>query len=223
MKKKIITISVIALFSTILWISVSLSEIYITTLELPVKFIDLPRNYSLGSSSIDRVFIQVKGPGWAIAKYNLGGRYNFYVSVRKKIGVHKEDLNDFIESNAWLTSSFQVLEIAPSQIEYQIDKISSKRVPLIKNFKMEFKQGYGPTSEIRIEPQTVEIYGPISILQKIDTLKTEFQELTDISEDVNIELPVTAPDGTTISNNKCTNHNSHKRLISSHQEKTQYD
>lgn len=204
MKKKILTISLIAVFSIGLWVSVSFSEIYVTTIEVPVNFTDLPKNYSIGYSSIDNIYLQVKGRGWELAKLHLGSEKDFEVSVHRRAGRYKSELKNFIDANSWLTSSFQVLEIAPSQIEYSIERIGSKVVPLARNFKVDFKTGYGPTSKIKIDPEKVEITGPTNILQKIDTIKTEYREFNDLADNVRLELPIEVPEGISMDIHECT-------------------
>ncbi|MEW6703019.1 MAG: YbbR-like domain-containing protein [Bacteroidota bacterium] len=204
MKKKIITISLIAVFSIILWASVSMTDVYVTTIRVPVNFTDLPRNYSIGYSSVNEIYLQVKGRGWELAKLSLGRDARFNVSVHRRIGKRKNDLKDFIEANAWLTSSFQVLEIAPSIIEFDVERTGSKHVKLIKNFKMEFKPGYGPASEIKINPEFVEIFGPANLLQNIDSLKTEYREFLNVSENVKIDIPIETPDGISLTNQTST-------------------
>lgn len=204
MKKKVITISVIAIFSIVLWISVALSDVYVTTIEVPVKFMDLPKNYAVGSTSVDNVYLQVKGKGWELAKLSLVGDTEFNISVHRRAGNYKSDLSNFIDGNSWLAKSFQVLEIAPAQIEYEIERIGSKRVPVVQNLKLDFKPGFGLASKITINPQTVVISGPANLLQKIDTIKTEFREFTDISDNVKLNLPLDVPVGITIPKTKCS-------------------
>ncbi|TSA28045.1 MAG: YbbR-like domain-containing protein [Ignavibacteriales bacterium] len=204
MKKKVVTISLIAIFSIGLWISVALSEVYITTVEIPVRFTDLPKNYAVGSTSVDNVYLQVKGKGWELAKLKLVGDTEFNISVHRRTSKYRSDLNNFIDANPWLASSFQVLEIAPAQIEYEIERIGSKRVPVVQNLKIDFKPGFGPASKIKIEPGTVEISGPANLLQKIDAIKTEFREFTDINDNVKLVLPLDVPDGITIPKTECS-------------------
>lgn len=204
MKKKIITISVILFFSVALWIYVSLSNVFVTTIKVPINITDLPKNYSLGNSSITEVYIQVKGKGWDLAKLMLDPEVNFDISAHRRIGHRKNDLSDLIQANTWLTSSFQVLEISPSQIEYDIEKVGSKTVKLIKNFKLEFKPGYGPSSKIKIDPDMVEISGPANLLRNTDSIKTEYKEIPDISENVKFDLKIETPEGLTASTKMCT-------------------
>ncbi len=203
MKKKIITISLITLFSVGLWVSVALTEEYITTVQAPVLFTDLPKNYSLGYSSANQVYLQLKGKGWDLAKIILGKRVNFDISVHRRAGKHKSELSGFIQSNPWLTSNFHVLEIAPAQIEYEIERTASKKVKLIKNFQIEFKQGYGATSKVKFEPETIKIFGAPNLISQIDSLKTIYKKFSDVSENVKLELPIEQIDGVKFSQDKC--------------------
>jgi len=204
MKKKIITISVIAFFSIALWVYVSLSAVFVTTVKVPVHFTNLPINYTVINASINEVELQVKGRGWELAKLIWGTEVNFDISIHRRIGHRKNDISDLIDANAWLTSSFQVLEITPSQIEYDVEKIVSKRVSLIKNFKLEFKPGYGPSSEVKINPETVEIYGPSTLLQNMDSIRTEYKEILNIADNVKINLKIESPEGISTASKRCT-------------------
>ncbi len=204
MKKKIITISVISFFSVGLWVYVSLSNVFVTTIKVPINITDLPKNYSLGNSSVAEVFIQVKGKGWDLAKLMLEPEVNFDISAHRRIGHRKNDLSDLIQANTWLTSSFQVLEISPAQIEYDIEKVGSKTVKLIKNFKLEFKPGYGPSSRIKVDPEMVEISGPANLLHNTDSIKTEYKEILDVSDNLKFNLKIEPPEGITASVNTCT-------------------
>jgi len=204
MKKKILSISFIALFSVVLWISVALSESYVSTILIPIEFIDLPNNCSVGFSSNNEVYLQLKASGWELAKLELKKRISYNVSVYKKMGRHRNNLIDFIDDNPWITSAFQVIQIAPAQIDYEIEKVGVKHVPISGNIKLDFKSGYGLTSDIKYFPSSIDIYGPQNTLHQIDTIHTEYKEFPDINDNVSIELSLKVPDGVTISNKLCT-------------------
>lgn len=184
MKKKIITISFIAVLSIIFWGAVALSQDYIATIKVRIVYTDLPKNYSVGYSSLTESYLQVKGKGWELAKLSVGSVEDFYVSVHRRPGRHKKDLSDFIESNQWLFPSMQVLQIGPSQIEFEVDRVDSKIVKVSKNFNLNFRDGYEATSEIILSPEYVEIRGSAILLQKIDSVKTIVTEVRELSEPI---------------------------------------
>lgn len=204
MKKKILSISFITLFSIALWISVALSESYVYTIKIPVEFIDLPDNYSVGFSSNSEVYLQLKAIGWELAKLELKKKVSYKVSVYKKIGRHRNNLVNFIDDNPWITSAFQVIQIAPAQIDYEIEKVGVKRVPIAGDIKLEFKPGYRLTSRINFVPPSIEIYGPQNLLHQIDTVHTEHKELSDINDNIRLDVSLKTPEGITISNKFCT-------------------
>jgi hypothetical protein len=204
MKKKILSISFIALFSIALWISIALSEPYVSTIIIPIEFIDLPNNCSVGFSSNSDIYMQVKASGWELAKLELKKKVSYNVSVYKKIGKHRNNLIDFIDDNPWLTSAFQVIQIAPGQIEYEIEKVGMKHVPISGNIKLDFKPGFGMTSKVRLFPSSIDIYGPQNLLHHIDTINTEYKEFSSINDNISLDLLLKVPDGITIPNKLCT-------------------
>ena len=188
MKKKIITISFIAVLSIIFWGAVALSQDYIATIKVRIVYTDLPKNYAVGVSSLTESYLQVKGKGWELAKLSVGSVEDFYVSVHRRPGRQKKDLSDFIESNQWLFPSMQVLQINPSQIEFDVDRVNSKVVKLAKNFTLNFKLGFEATSEIFLEPAYVEVFGPYSLLQKIDSIKTVSKVFYNVFETISTHI-----------------------------------
>ena len=76
MKKNFYIIFISFLFSIILWVSISLSNDYYTTIEAPVKIIDFPSGYSSGSSMPEKISIKVKGKGWKLIALNIAAAQN---------------------------------------------------------------------------------------------------------------------------------------------------
>jgi YbbR domain-containing protein len=203
MKKKIVPISIILLFSIIMWGSISLSGEFVSTVKVPVTLFDLPKNYTKGSISEKEVYLRVRAKGWELAKLSLGGSEEFLVSARRMSGTHRVNLRDELENNTWLTSTFRVLEIAPSNIEFEVDRIVTKTVFVKYDIQVDFKEGFGIASEILITPAQVEISGSANQLRHVDTVTTEFKELKDLSEPVSVTLNLKEIEGATLSENKC--------------------
>ena len=203
MKSKVVTLTFIILFSILLWISVSLSENFIVTVRAPLKVTDLPVNNGVSSISADEVFIQLKGNGWNLAKIFLGSPEEFTVSARRKLGKHRELLRSYVESNQWITSSFQVIEISPQSIEFSVGKILSKKVRVAPTLNLVYKDGFGLVSNYTITPDSIEIFGPGAIINNIDSIMTEPLQLLNISENIKDELTLIIPQGVESKRRKC--------------------
>jgi YbbR domain-containing protein len=203
MKSKVVTLSFIILFSIFLWISVSLSENFIVTIKAPIKVTDLPINNGVSNISADEVFIQLKGNGWNLAKIFLGTPEEFSISARRKLGKHREQLRSYVEANQWITSSFQVIEISPPSIEFSVGKILSKKVKIAPILNLNYKDGFGLVSNLKISPDSVEIFGPGTLLKNIDSIVTEPLQLQNISENIKDELNLVVPQGIEINRRTC--------------------
>lgn len=204
MKKKIIPVSFIILLSIILWASVSLSGDYVYTIKVPIQITNMPNGYALGHISSKEVYIRVKGKGWELARVDLAGGEEFLVSANKKIGKFRTSLRNHIENNGWLTSAFQVVDISPTSVEYDIDKVISKTVHIKQNIQIEFKKDFGFASLITVSPDVIEVSGPESILRNIDTLRTDSLHLRNVSEKTILEISLEQIEGLTYSQDKCS-------------------
>ncbi|HOI29691.1 MAG TPA: CdaR family protein [Melioribacteraceae bacterium] len=204
MKKKLLPFSIILIFSIIMWGSISLSGEFVATFKVPVTLIDLPRNYTKGSISDKEIYLRIRSKGWELAKLSLAGDEEFLVSAKRRSGKHKVNLRDEMENNAWLTSNYRVIEIAPNNIEFEVDRIITKKVKVRQNTLVEFKEGFGIASKIKITPEEIEISGSANQLKDVDTVFTEYLELKDLSEPVNSTLNLVPVEDAIFSHTSCT-------------------
>ncbi len=204
MKKKIVTITFITLFSIGLWASVSLSGEYFTTITVPVKIVDIPPNYTVGNISEKEISLSIKAVGWEISKLTLGRLVEFNISAELKHGQQKVLVKNFVNNNSWLTSTVQLGEIVPSEITFSIEKLASKKVKVVPDLDLKYKEGYGLTSDITLNPDSVIIYGAESIISKIKSVKTESHVINNAEGTVNQQIPLEKLDGISYNVNNCS-------------------
>jgi YbbR domain-containing protein len=173
MKKNLHIIFISFLFSIILWVSISLSNEYYTTIEVPVKIIDFPSGYSSGSSMPEKISIKVRGKGWKLIALNIATLQSYVVPVGQITGKRIINLYNFLAENPWLSSDLEVISVTPDTISFYIERISVRKVPIIPNLNVKFRAGYGLASPIKIEPESTYVYGPISFLSKLEFVTTE--------------------------------------------------
>lgn len=188
MKKKILPIILITLFSIILWGSVSLSEEYFATMEIPVRIIDVQEGTAIADISRNKVDISVKGIGWTLAGMSLGPDLEFKVSAKNKTGEQKIYLEGVAAQNSWLTSSIQLMEVKPEELAFKVEQIATKKVQVIPNIKLNYRPGYGLVSSIKVNPDSVTISGPQSIIDNIENINTSLHEFEDINKSVNTSI-----------------------------------
>jgi YbbR domain-containing protein len=173
MKKNLHIILISFLFSIVLWVSISLSNDYYTTIEVPVKIIDFPSGYSSGSAMPKKISIKVKGKGWKLIALNIAAVQNYVIPVGQLTGRRVINLYNYLAENPWLSSDLEVISITPDTLSLYVEKISSKKVAIIPSFDLNFRQGYGLASPVKIEPESTIVYGPESYVNKLEHVTTE--------------------------------------------------
>jgi YbbR domain-containing protein len=173
MKKNFHIVLISFLFSIVLWVFISLSNDYYTTIEVPVKIINFPSGYSSGSSMPEKISIKVKGKGWKLIALNIAALQNYVIPVGQLTGRRIINLYNYLAENQWLSSDLEVISVTPDTISFYIERISGKKVSIISALNIKFRMGYGVASPIKIEPESTYVYGPVSFLNKLEYVTTE--------------------------------------------------
>lgn len=203
MKRKIITISLIVSFSVLLWVFVSFSGEFSITLNLPTQVIDIPENYSVSSMSAKEVSINLKGQGWQLAQHTLGRDPKFFIPSPTEIGEQEIAVRNMIYANSWLSTTLQLAEITPEKLDITIEKTQSKMVEIVPVLSLGYKPGYGLVSPIKIEPDSVLISGPESIISNLNMINTEGRIISNLESEESLVLGLKTPKYTDIIINEC--------------------
>jgi YbbR domain-containing protein len=204
MKKNLHIILISFLFSIILWVSISLSNDYYTTVEVPVRIIDFPKGYSSGSSMPEKITIKVKGKGWKLIALNIGTIQNYVIPVGQQTGKRIINLYNYLAENSWLSSDLEVISISPDTVSFYIEKISSKKIPIIPFLNLKFRAGYGIASPVSIEPESTYVYGPVSFLNKLEFVTTESLGKNELDSRIETVVPLKSIPGMTYKDDAVT-------------------
>ncbi len=183
MKNKIITISLITLFSIILWGFITLSKEYNYRIKSEIKIESQNPEFQVINEGAKFVDLKLKGKGLALFKIALGKTPDFKVNLTSNEN-NQVLLGDFIEENNWITHEILVDEITPQIVKFKIEKVASKTVKIIPDVKIETKSGYMISSKIELTPDTVRISGPKSLVNKIKNIKTQYFEFNNIEQNI---------------------------------------
>ncbi|MEP0860095.1 MAG: hypothetical protein HRF52_01495 [Ignavibacterium sp.] len=185
MNKKIYIVIVSVLFSITVWVSIALSDEYYSTYKLPIAIIDLPSGYSVGNNLPETITVRLKGDGWKLMSFELGSKEYFYVSVKGDSGVITANLLANVENNPWFTSGINILDINPKNIRIVVEPIVEKKLKIIPKLKLDFKEGYSLATQVLVEPDSVLIRGPGSVIKKMETYSTKEISLKNLDQKTN--------------------------------------
>ena len=179
------------IFSIILWGSISLSDSYYTNIEVKLSLINFPDGYTTGSNIPENIKLRVRGQGWRLVSINVGPETEFRVSVEDDSGKQHISLYNYLESNRWLLSDVDIINIYPDSLSFFVERKITRKLPVVSGLNLDFKAGYDLASEIILLPDSVIVQGPLSYLKSMNEIKTEDKSLVSLDSktitEVNVE------------------------------------
>ncbi|RKY91406.1 MAG: hypothetical protein DRQ13_11495 [Ignavibacteriae bacterium] len=202
MRKKLYIFFAAVIFAIIFWGSISLSDNYYATFDVALKLVDFPGGYTTGSNLPDNVSIKLKGEGWKLVTLNIGAESEYRVSVESDSGLKYVNLYNNLADNRWILSETEIIDIKPDTIAFFVERIISRKIPVIVDLSLEFKPGYGLANDILVVPDSVIVSGPLSIMKELKEIPTVRKSLSSLDNKkvVNINLPKST--GITYNNNE---------------------
>jgi len=194
-RKKLNIFIASVIFAVILWGSISLSDIFYTNVDVKLTLTNFPQGYTTGSLLPEKIQLRVKGQGWRLVSINVGPETEFRVSVGGDSGMNNLNLYDYLESNRWLLSDVEIINILPDSIRFFVERIISKKLPVISGLELEYKPGYGLASDIVFKPDSVVVSGPFSILKKMGEIKTTDKTLSPLDSRTETEVNLPSMNG----------------------------
>jgi hypothetical protein len=164
-------------FSVILWGSISLSDTYFTNVNVKLTLSNFPDGYTTGTQIREELRLRVKGEGWRLVSLNVGPETEFKVSVGADSGWHHINLFNYLQSNRWLLSEVDIIDLYPDSLNFYVEKIISKKLPIASAFNLSFKPGYDLASDIILQPDSVVVRGPASYLKARNEIRTSNKKL----------------------------------------------
>ncbi len=173
MQKNWLTILLISVSTIILWFYVSLNEEYRAEFQTQLKFKNMPAGYGVSYIEPENVKLTLVGKGFNLAKISWGGDDYFDISAENDSGMKRINLKKELEKNIWIAGRGKVLDITPEYVDFFVEKIIKKKVPVIPHTEVSFKESYAPVSSLKLIPDSIWIEGTVSKLDGIHIVNTE--------------------------------------------------
>jgi YbbR domain-containing protein len=201
MKKNLHIIIISFLFSAILWASISLSNDYYATFQVPLKLVDFQKGLTSGSKLPKKVSIKVKGKGWKLVTAKLGSESEYVVTANGDTGKRYINLSNYLSENQWLSSDVEVIDISPDTLTFNIEKLTNKKLKIEPDVEVSFRDGYGLATPVTVQPDSVVVYGPVSELKNMSTISTDPIKLENLSDKLDMKIDLDKKTGMNFSEN----------------------
>jgi hypothetical protein len=198
LNKKVLTFFFFLLLSVLFWFLTSLNKDYVTSIAYPVRYIRFPENKVLVNDLPDKLDLTVNANGFTLLSYQLRSRLtpiifdvnsfspNRFRNDASSVYILLSSVRDDIAKQ--LSSEIEILDIRPDSLIFTFASRVSKLVPVIPSLDLGFEQQFMQTGPYVLEPDSITISGPETIIDSIQSVRTEDFVKSSIKESFNVEM-----------------------------------
>jgi hypothetical protein len=183
--------------SLVCWFSVKLSSNYTTKNEVNLLY-QLPEGKVFISTPPRRATVHLDGIGWRLITNQLPAKspaVKIDLSNLSNRNWEKSDFQDLINDAVKANNPYvDIKEVKMDNIDLALSEACQKKVPIVQNCTISFREGYGKKSKPLLSPDSVTIKGPKSVLEKITEWHTVPQSFADVPCDIAFPLALVSPD-----------------------------
>lgn len=152
----------------IFWLGVRMSQTYVSTKKIELHFL-IPADQAFRKAPPRNMSIQLKGRGWdMLYDYLLGSRIHLTYDLRQRNSIRLDEkrlLNDIQERlNA---DDLNFSNLSHTDIRVSLEKRREKWVPIRLISDLNYLSGYYLSGNLKIDPDTVRISGPESLVEPL--------------------------------------------------------
>lgn len=171
--KKVLTFSIFVFIATILWFMQIYNKNFETTVSIPISYSDIPDNIVILDTLPSNIDIQLKDNGFAMFRYGLFNRDTLRINVASllknnsntKVQIQGTLLDQYIRNS--ISPRSQLINYQPLRISFSYAPLTHKKLPIIFDGNLNLSPGYLLTNDIKIIPDSVDVYGAKKDLDKL--------------------------------------------------------
>lgn len=193
------------LIASILWFMNALGKRYETTISMPVKYTNLPKDKVLVKAPPSSLDIKMEAYGFTLLRHKIKLSIN-PLNFNYKEFINNSQQNKYTTSterfipqfSRQVSSEINLINVTPDSLHFEFDDVVIEKKPIKEDFELTFENQYFLYDSISFEPDSVELKGPQQILdtiKSVSTKKNRFKNLNatvvrniSLSEIKNIEI-----------------------------------
>ena len=199
-KRKLNVFLICLICSFMAWSVSKLSESHTDLASFSLDFTEVPDSLILNKASKTDVSLRIRASGFRFLGLELGS----HKLVIHLDGVRKGPSGFYLPRQLFLSqiehqlpNSVDLLEMEGDTIFLEFLKVHSKKVPVVGQVSVELGHNHLLDGAIKLQPDSITIRGPEGEIDTISRVQTRQANLTDVTQDFDIELPISVPDSLT--------------------------
>ncbi len=191
------------LIAVLIWLHVVTENEYDYTIGVPLHVEEIPEDWLVANRLPSEIDITVKGPG-KLFLFGMGSR-DIRVILQaptakektKTYSLSKSDVKILTPTESKFPIDVQQI-IDPRIVEIELDRLMTVELPLKHQTRIETADGYLQVGDIIIDPLKIKVSGPERYILPLNSVTLTPREFKDVQDDIDIQLPVDAPEGVNI-------------------------
>jgi len=183
--------------SILIWVLITLSKEYATSVILPIEYENIPQNMLLQKEPLKELEVNIKASGFKIAltkfkqkkivldasSLNKKKKSTYYILTRNyKTAIQKQ-----------LSIGVKLQQINKDSLFLNLGSLQSKKLPVTADVKVNYHVGYDLSSSIQIKPDSILVSGPNDQIDMLNSIQLQPIELRDVKEDFSSQISIIKP------------------------------
>ena len=187
------------LASMLIWLLITLSKEYTTTISFPIKYGEISQNKLLLANQTKELEIVVKTNGFKILRTRFNTKsllINVNTLISKKGTTYYLLLKSKKQSiKRQLPSGVSLQEIIKDTLFVELGSLVTKKLAIKSNLKISYHIGYDLSEQISLKPDSILVSGPENYISKIKNIELEPIVFEDVKADFVRKVAVKVPEG----------------------------
>lgn len=198
------------LISATLWMLNKLSHTYVTEISAKISLIEGRHvGVMLTDGKLSPARLRVRASGYDIMQYILFsskvfkvdlGLLRYFEESNGKSALPVGQINSMVVQQ--LGPSFELQNIAPDTIYFQLSPVASKKVPIVANCRIDYLPQYMQQGKAMLAPDSVIVNGPQEVVDAIFEIGTELVKKEKVINDLSGKVSLKTPPQTFLSHEK---------------------
>jgi YbbR domain-containing protein len=178
------------LVALLLWLVVAGERVVERVMRAPVEFQNLPAGLELVGNPPDTVEVRLRGSSGALSRLAAGDMAAVIDLTTARPG---RRLFHITQNQVNVPYGLEIVQVGPSTLTMEFETTGIRRVPVEPDVDGRPAAGYEVT-KIVSDPSSVEVAGPESALQRLQSAMTEPVSVTDQTRTVREVVTIGVPD-----------------------------
>lgn len=179
------------LFGILLWLSINMTYDYQTTITAPLIITNLPQGMAIKTPIPRTLLLKLRGNGWRLASHLTGRELDCVLDLAslapKQHAIILADVTERIN----LPIGVQAVDMKPESLFVSLERYAEKRVPVVIDPHISFRDGYGQVGSVVIKPESVTIGGAESVLRDISAWASGRGAFINLRTSVDTDMDIT--------------------------------